>query len=100
MIRHVVMFLFKDSDNGVRKSDNILKAKSLLEALPGKIPQIKYYQVGINQTKSSRAWDLALISDFDTENSMLEYQEHPEHMIVAEFIKTVRIDSHVVDFEI
>lgn len=94
MVVHIVMFKFHED----QKSENIQKAKMMLEALVEKIEPLNSMEVGIDFNRSERAYDLSLYSTFDTPESLSVYATHPEHLKVVEFIKTVTLESKVVDY--
>jgi len=96
MLKHIVMFDFKDEN----KKENLIKTKKMLEALLDKVPTLKSMEVGINISQESRAMDLSLYSEFDNEEGLRLYANHPEHLKVVEFIKSVAITSKVSDYEI
>jgi hypothetical protein len=100
MIKHVVMWKLKDFAEGAGKKENAEKIKILLEGLNGKIEQIKSCEVGVNINDSDMAYDAVLISKFDDEKALEEYQVHPEHIKVKEFISKVRESRTVVDYVI
>jgi hypothetical protein len=100
MIKHIVMWKLKDFAEGSDREENAAKIKSMLEALKGKIDQIKYLEVGINVNKSDAAYDAVLITHFEDEQKLDEYQKHPEHVKVSEFVSKVRLDRKVVDYYI
>jgi hypothetical protein len=89
------MFKFKDEN----REANMAKAKSMLEALLGKIEPLKSMEVGIDFSRSERAFDLSLYSTFDTKEGLNEYAVHPAHLEVVAFIKEVTEVSKVVDYE-
>ena len=62
MIEHIVMIKLKESSV---KNDISKKIKSALEALPNLINEIKYYEIGLNISKSPTANDIVLVSRFD-----------------------------------
>jgi hypothetical protein len=95
MIVHIVMFQFKEE----QKSENIAKAKAMLEALVGKVGPLLSMEVGIDFSGSERAMDLSLISTFETKEGLAEYAVHPAHLEVVAFIKEVTTQSRVVDYE-
>ncbi|MFA5502617.1 MAG: Dabb family protein [Sulfurovaceae bacterium] len=95
MIVHIVLFSFKE-DN---KISNIQKAKEMLAALNGRVPSLKYIEVGENFSTENRAMDLSIITHFDTKEDLQEYAIHPEHIKVVDFIKQVVEYSKVVDYE-
>ncbi len=95
MIVHIVMFKFKEEN----MQENLQKAKTMLEALMGKIDSLKSMEVGIDFSRSERAFDLSLYSTFDTKEGLAEYAVHPAHLEVVAFIKEVTEVSKVVDYE-
>lgn len=96
MIVHIVMFKFKDEN----KSLNIAEVAKRLNALATLIPALKKMEVGVNFTDSDRAFDLSLYSTFETKEDLGLYAIHPEHLKVVELIKSVTLESKVVDYEI
>lgn len=98
MLKHIVIFKLKDSYLGKDKFSLAQEIKEALERLPGLIPQIKFYEVGINRLDDPRAYDLALISAFESVDDLNIYRNHPEHKKTLDFILERAIDSKVVDF--
>lgn len=96
MIVHIVMFKFKD-DN---KESNIKLVEEKLNDLVEKIDELKSIEVGIDFSKSERSFDLSLYSTFDSKEDLKAYAVHPEHLKVVELIKSVTMESKVVDYTI
>lgn len=94
MIVHIVMFKFKDES----KSSNIEEVIKRLNALVELIPTLKSMEVGVNFTISERAFDLSLYSTFETKEDLDAYAVHPEHLKVVELIRSVTVESKVVDY--
>ena len=94
MVKHIVMFDFKDEN----KMENLLKAKVMLDALLTSVPTLKKMEVGINFSQEERAMDMSLYSEFDDAIGLVEYTVHPEHLRVVEFIKSVVTSSKVSDY--
>jgi len=94
MLKHIVMFDFKDEN----KEENLIKTKKMLEALLDTVPTLKSMEVGINLSHESRAMDLSLYSEFDNEEGLKLYANHPEHLEVVKFIKSVTTGSKVSDY--
>ncbi len=90
MIVHIVMFRFKE--------ENLKEVTSKLNALVDLIPSLNSMEVGIDFSKSERAFDMSLYSKFDTKEALGEYAVHPEHLKVVELIKSVTLESKVVDY--
>ncbi len=98
MIKHIVMFKFKESAEDADKAGNIQRMKSQLEALPGKIDKIKFFEVGVNFSNTNVAYDLVLCSEFDSKEDLYSYQKHPEHVKVADFVGKVCENRIVADY--
>lgn len=88
------MFKFRDEN----KSANIKEVTKRLNALVELIPSLKSMEVGVNFTLSDRAFDLSLYSTFETKEDLDAYAVHPEHLKVVELIKSVTLESKVVDY--
>ena len=92
---HIVMFKFKEEN----RDANIAKAKEMLEALTGKVPSLSTMEVGVDFSRTERAFDLSLYSTFESKEGLGEYAVHPAHLEVVAFIKEVTEVSKVVDYE-
>ena len=100
MIKHIVMWKFKDYAEGATKQENILKVKSMLEALPEKIDFIREMQVNINVNPKEGMYDAVLISAFDSLEDVERYRVHPEHKKISSFVALIREGRASVDYEI
>lgn len=98
MLKHIVMFKFKDEAEGSDKETNINKVTSLLMELPAKINEIKIYEIGKNIASSPSAFDLVLYSGFDNEEDLNAYRSHPEHVKALEIILKLITETAVVDY--
>ena len=93
MIKHVVMFAFKPECQG-----DLGEAKKRLEALVGKVPELRSMEVGLNFLPSERAMDLVLTSVVEDERGLEAYRVHPAHQEVVEFLKARSLSSKAVDY--
>ena len=100
MLKHIVLFKLKEQAEGAGKDQNARKLKAELEALAGKIPQIRKIEVGINTVPSEAAYDVALYSEFSNKDDLQIYQKHPEHLKVVDLVKTIAAGRAVVDYVI
>ncbi len=98
MIKHIVMFKFKESAEGSDRAGNIQRMKAKLEALPSKIGEIKFFEVGVNFNDNGVAYDLVLSSEFESKDALYGYQKNPEHVKVADFVQKVCENRVVVDY--
>ena len=94
MIVHIVMFKFKEENF----DKNIKEVTAKLNALVPLIPELKCLEVGVDFSRSERAFDLSLYSTFSTKDDLKAYAVHPEHLKVVELIKSVTSESKVVDY--
>jgi hypothetical protein len=99
MIRHLVMWRVKESAMGMDKAALVAEMKRRLEALPAQIPQIRFFQVGVNVVPSERACDLALVSDFESLEALQAYAKHPKHLEVVDFVLQAVSEGRAVDFQ-
>lgn len=100
MIKHIVFFGLADNAEGKTKAENALYIKQELENLKNLIPEIKMIEVGINHKDAlTTNWDIALNSEFETLETLENYQLHPEHKRVAAYIGKVRTTRACVDYE-
>ena len=99
MLKHIVMWKFKDFAEGRTKAENTQKAKFLLDGLKRNIKEIKTLEVGINSNHSPDDFDLVLYSEFRSIQDFNVYQNHPEHQIIGAFINRVRLERRAVDYE-
>lgn len=100
MVKHIVMWRLRDFAAGATKIENCRKLKAKLEVLPAVIPDLERLEVGINFDGSAAAFDVALTATFEDVRALRRYQAHPEHQkLVNEFLKEVRTEKIVVDYE-
>ena len=100
MIRHIVMWKFKENAEGRTKEENMQYVKERLLALVDIIPQIRSMEVGIDITHSDMSMDLALITEYDTVADMKIYADHPAHLDVSKYVRCVIESRVVLDFEV
>lgn len=96
MFTHIVFFKLNDPTE-----QNILAAKKLLTDMEGKIPQLKYIEVGVDVLHTERSYDIALITKFNNKEEMDEYQVHPYHVneVLAK-LRPMLKGSAAVDYEL
>ena len=94
MVKHIVFFKLKDKTPELAE-----ELRKRLLSLQEAIPFIREIEVGINFKESDRAYDVALITVFDSEEDLQRYATHPYHLKVIKYIKTITSDTKVVDFK-
>ena len=99
MVKHIVLWRLKDSALGRSKLENAKLVKEKLEALRGIIPGLLAAEVGIDFGGSDQSYDVALYAELESREALERYQSHPAHQAVVSFIREVRTDRCVVDYE-
>lgn len=95
MIKHVVMWKFKESADGRSAQENMRIAAARLYALRGVIGELKSMKIYTDISHTDMSMDMMLDTEFDTVEDMKSYAVNPEHKKVSAFIRSV-IESRVV----
>jgi hypothetical protein len=95
-LRHVVLFKFKDSSTAA----DIKKVEEAFAALPQKLPQIKSYEWGKNNSPENLNQGLThcFILTFSSEKDRDEYLVHPDHKAFGKILGPHLDKVTVVDF--
>lgn len=96
MLKHIVMWKFKDAE-GKTKDENIEIVKKGLEALPEKVSHIKKLTFLKNQVECERNFDALLVVETENEEELEKYKTHPEHKTVASYVAKVTENRGAVD---
>ncbi len=100
MIRHVVMWKFKEQAEGKSKKENMELVKERLYALLPVIREIKKMEIGIDATGLETSMDLMLLTEFDNMADLKTYAVHPEHVKVATYVRSVVEMRSVLDCDL
>ena len=100
MIRHIVMWKFKNEAEGKSKVENMAVVRDSLYALLPIIPEIKKMEIGFDVKHTDMSMDLLLLTEFDSLDALAIYANHPEHLKVAEYVRKVIETRVVLDCEI
>jgi hypothetical protein len=92
------LLLLKESADGNDKAGNIEALKAELEALPAQVGEIKFFEVVMNFFEANVAYDLVLVSEFESKEALYSYQKRPEHIKVADFVGKTCESRIVVDY--
>jgi len=96
MIKHIVMWKFKDD---VIEADK-LEMKRQLESLKGVVPTLIDIEIGKDIVGKDASKDMVLTTEFESMEGLAAYAGHPEHLKVVEFVKPLVCERAVVDYEI
>jgi hypothetical protein len=98
MIRHIVAWNINADVSEFEKTHVLEKLKHELEDLGDKISELKDIHVTIDLLDSSNR-EIMLSTTFQNEEDLISYQNHPEHLKVAAYIKQVTCDRVCLDYE-
>jgi hypothetical protein len=98
MIGHIVMWKLKETAEGRTAAENAAMIKSMLEALPPIISEVRTLQISTDIFHSSPEADVVLYTVFDSKEDLQAYQVHPEHQKCVAFIGAVVAERRVVDY--
>ena len=99
MIKHIVMWKFKESAEGKTREENMTFVKDSLYALVGVIDEIKKMEIGFDVTHSDMSMDMVLLTEFESVEAMRTYAVHPEHVKVSAYVRKVIESRTVIDYE-
>ncbi len=100
MLRHVVLWTFKESFEGSGKADIVAKVTGLLQRCADQIPSIRTFELGQPGEGYEATYDLILISTFDDAAGLQEYIEHPVHQEAVAYIGQVRETRACMDYAV
>lgn len=95
-LRHVVLFTFKESSTSI----DIKKIEEAFNELPSKIPEIKDFEWGINNSpeKINKGFTHCFILTFQSEKDRDIYLPHPDHLAFGKLLNPYLEDVLVIDY--
>ena len=97
MVKHVVTFKFKGSDE--ERKAVASKVADALIALPDEIEELISMEVGINENPAE-TWDLVLTATAASLEDVAKYSAHPAHVAAVQIIAPYKEDRACVDYTI
>ncbi len=99
MIKHIVMFKLKGTDNR-SEYENAIEAKQRFSKVIENVTELKKGEVVINSADAPESnYTIALICDFDSIDDLNAYQVHPVHKEFGAFIAEIKTDRACIDYE-
>ena len=99
MVKHIIIWDFKDELTAGQKKEAAARMKEGLEALNGVIEGLINLHV-VTEFLGSSNGDIMLDSVFEDEKALAYYADHPEHVKVKEYVHTVVKSRKCCDYVI
>ncbi|HAF30608.1 MAG TPA: stress responsive protein [Bacteroidales bacterium] len=99
MIRHIIMFKFKDVQNDSERIEKAERIKASFGQLQKSIPVVKSYEIAVNSRKTEFSYDVAIISEYTNWDDLKIYLNHPEHQKAIGLCKDIQKEKAVIDYE-
>jgi hypothetical protein len=100
MVRHTVLWKLDSSYSGEEKKEIQKQLEDKLTHLIGVIDQLSFLEVSFNSDQAVESnFDIMLDSAFESFEDLKIYQEHPEHVKVGSYIKSLKVQRAAIDFE-
>ena len=99
MTKHIVLWRLNENAYGNDKQKNAQILKEKLLAMKGKVDGLLKIEVGFDFSNEKDSCDVVLYSEFDDQEGLNAYQNHPEHVKIVGFVGEIRTDRAVVDYE-
>jgi Stress responsive A/B Barrel Domain len=96
VLRHVVMFKFKEASS----KEDVAKVVEAFKALPSKIPSIASFECGTNNSPEGLAdgFTHCFLVTFKSEKDRAEYLPHAAHAAFVEVLKPHMDKALVLDY--
>lgn len=98
MVKHIVLWNFKEELSEQEKKEAAARIKKELEAVKEQVSGVISIDVVTDSLASSNK-DIGLISVFENEEALKNYQVHPAHVAAGGYIKTVTEGRTCLDYE-
>lgn len=99
MFKHIVLWKLKDTANGKSRQDNARLIKERFEEIANMLEGLRHLEVGLNVQDGDDAADVALYTEFDSRAAYEAYADNPAHKALVGFIRDVRVERRVIDYE-
>lgn len=98
MVKHMVLWSFKEELKEAERKEAASRIKEGLEGLVGVVPGLKSAVVITNPISSS-THDLCLITELESEEDLKAYAVNPDHLKVASFVRSVTCNRAAMDYK-
>jgi hypothetical protein len=94
MLQHYVLLKFRANTSDAHVTDFCTRMLALGDAIGG----IQHLEIGRDELRDARSWDLVLIMAFESVDALREYQRHPLHLALSAFNEPFVANVASVDF--
>lgn len=95
--RHVVLFRWTEGTTTGQQDE----VAARLAELPGRIPEIRSYSLGVDAGVNPGSFEFAVVADFADRESYLVYRDHPEHRaVIDQYIKPIIAERAAIQYEL
>ncbi len=98
MVNHIVLWSLKAGLTDQEKEKAAVRIKKELEAVKEQVSGVISLNV-VTEPLASSNKDIGLISVFENEEALKNYQVHPAHVAAGSYIKTVTEERTCLDYE-
>ncbi len=98
MLKHIVMWRYKDGAEGKSPLEHAQWMKQNLEALVGVVPEILGLEYGIDQMSTPASYHGVLTVVVEDAEALKRYANHPEHLKIVDYASRVTESRVVVDY--
>jgi hypothetical protein len=100
MIHHIVLWKLDDTYSSNEKTEIKKQLKDKLLNLLHYIDELRSIEVNFNSENAvADNFDIILDTKFDSIQDLKKYQIHPDHIKVAEYLKTLKLKRASIDYE-
>jgi quinol monooxygenase YgiN len=98
VIKHIVMWRLKATQDGASRAENALKVKSWLDGCRDVVPGIVRFEAAVAQDGMESTCDVMLYSEFASQAALDAYNAHPAHQLLKERVGPLRESRHCFDY--
>jgi hypothetical protein len=94
MLQHYVFLKYRDGT----PEQHVTAFCERMRVLRATVGEIQRLEIGRDELRDARSWDLVLIMEFTSIEALRTYQSHPQHLAVMAFNDPFVADVASVDF--
>ena len=94
MLQHYVFLKYRDGT----PEQHVTAFCERMRALSATVGGIQRLEIGRDEVRDARSWDLVLIMEFTSIDALRAYQHHPQHLAVMAFNDPFVADVASIDF--